>query len=247
MLDRVAERAACALRRLSSPDVMGDPPLAARFGSSFAIGADRISVPALQESGSMAGADPDRACGRADLLAINAQAEERLWRQWRVRVLAGDDTRRRAARDRSSGAALARRAGRTRMPSSRRRGSRGRGRWRAFATGSRRRSPTRASRGPAGAPLGLCMLKDDELYQLYVAARRAATGVAAALLADGEARLAARGVATAWLACAVGNRSRRAVLREVRLAPCAHHGQRARDAGWRVRDRDLAVREVVKP
>ena len=31
------------------------------------------------------------------------------------------------------------------------------------------------------------------------------TGVAAALMDDGEARLAARGVTTAWLACAIGN------------------------------------------
>ena len=59
--------------------------------------------------------------------------------------------------------------------------------------------------GPAGAATGLCMLKDDELYQLYVARAARGTGVAAALLADGEARLAERGVATAWLACAVGN------------------------------------------
>ena len=59
--------------------------------------------------------------------------------------------------------------------------------------------------GPPGAPLGLCMLKDDELYQLYVGRAARGSGVAAALIADGEARLAARGVATAWLACAVGN------------------------------------------
>ena len=59
--------------------------------------------------------------------------------------------------------------------------------------------------GPAGAPLGLCMLKDDELNQLYVAREARGSGVAAALLADGEARLAERGVTTAWLACAVGN------------------------------------------
>jgi ribosomal protein S18 acetylase RimI-like enzyme len=59
--------------------------------------------------------------------------------------------------------------------------------------------------GPAGAPLGLCMLKDDELYQLYVARAARGSGVAAALIADGEGRLSARGVTTAWLACAVGN------------------------------------------
>ncbi len=59
--------------------------------------------------------------------------------------------------------------------------------------------------GPVGAPLGLCMLKDDELYQLFVAREARGTGVAAALIADGEARLAARGFATVWLACAIGN------------------------------------------
>lgn len=59
--------------------------------------------------------------------------------------------------------------------------------------------------GPPGAPLGLCMIKDDELYQLYVARHARGTGAAAALIADGEARLAARGFATVWLACAIGN------------------------------------------
>lgn len=59
--------------------------------------------------------------------------------------------------------------------------------------------------GPPGAPLGFCMLKDDELYQLYVAAEARGSGAAALLIADAEARLAARGVATAWLACAIGN------------------------------------------
>jgi ribosomal protein S18 acetylase RimI-like enzyme len=59
--------------------------------------------------------------------------------------------------------------------------------------------------GPAGAPIGFCIIKDDELYQLFVSAQARGSGVAAALLADGEARLAARGVATAWLACAIGN------------------------------------------
>jgi ribosomal protein S18 acetylase RimI-like enzyme len=49
------------------------------------------------------------------------------------------------------------------------------------------------------------MLRDDELYQLYVAREARGSGVATALLADGEVRLAARGIATAWLACALGN------------------------------------------
>lgn len=59
--------------------------------------------------------------------------------------------------------------------------------------------------GAAGAPLGFCIVKDDELYQLFVAAEARGTGVAIALIDDGEARLAARGVGTAWLACAIGN------------------------------------------
>jgi GNAT superfamily N-acetyltransferase len=59
--------------------------------------------------------------------------------------------------------------------------------------------------GPVGAPLGLCALKGDELYQLFVSPEAHGSGVAAALIADAEARLAARGVALAWLACAVGN------------------------------------------
>lgn len=59
--------------------------------------------------------------------------------------------------------------------------------------------------GPLGAPLGLCALKGDELYQLFVASEAHGSGVAAALIADAEARLARRGVETAWLACAIGN------------------------------------------
>jgi GNAT superfamily N-acetyltransferase len=59
--------------------------------------------------------------------------------------------------------------------------------------------------GPAGAPPGLCMIKDDELYQLFVAREARGTGVAAALLADGESRIADRDVTTAWLACVIGN------------------------------------------
>ena len=59
--------------------------------------------------------------------------------------------------------------------------------------------------GPIGAPLGFAMLKDDELYQLYVSAQARGTGVASILMADAEARLAATGVKTAWLGCAIGN------------------------------------------
>jgi GNAT superfamily N-acetyltransferase len=59
--------------------------------------------------------------------------------------------------------------------------------------------------GPSGDPLGFCIVRDNELYQLFVAARARGTGVAAALMADAEALFRAGGVATAWLACAIGN------------------------------------------
>jgi ribosomal protein S18 acetylase RimI-like enzyme len=59
--------------------------------------------------------------------------------------------------------------------------------------------------GPFPRPVGLCILKGDELYQLYVSAEARGTGVAAALMIDAEARLAEAGVEVAWLACAVGN------------------------------------------
>lgn len=65
--------------------------------------------------------------------------------------------------------------------------------------------PTVRVVGTPGDPLGFCMVKEDELYQLYVSARARGSGVAAELIADAEARLRAAGVDTAWLACAIGN------------------------------------------
>lgn len=59
----------------------------------------------------------------------------------------------------------------------------------------------------AGEAVGFCMIKGDELYQLFVSARARGTGVAAGLVADAEARLAEAGIANAWLACAIGNES----------------------------------------
>ena len=59
--------------------------------------------------------------------------------------------------------------------------------------------------GPIGAPLGFQIVKDDELYQLYVSAEARGLGVAAALIADAERLVAERGFETAWLACAIGN------------------------------------------
>jgi len=60
--------------------------------------------------------------------------------------------------------------------------------------------------GAPRAPVGFCIVKDDELYQLYVSQSARGTGVAAALLADAEQRLSRNGVTKAWLACAIGNR-----------------------------------------
>jgi GNAT superfamily N-acetyltransferase len=59
--------------------------------------------------------------------------------------------------------------------------------------------------GPFPTPVGFCIVKGDELYQLYVSAPARGSGVAAALVADAEARLAEGGVEIAWLACAIGN------------------------------------------
>jgi ribosomal protein S18 acetylase RimI-like enzyme len=59
--------------------------------------------------------------------------------------------------------------------------------------------------GRRGAPDGFCIIKNDELYQIYVSAQARGSGVARALMADAEARLAQAGVQIAWLACAIGN------------------------------------------
>lgn len=59
--------------------------------------------------------------------------------------------------------------------------------------------------GEVGNPLGLCIVKEDELYQLYVSAEARGTGVAAVLITDAEARIIVNGFRKAWLACAIGN------------------------------------------
>lgn len=56
-----------------------------------------------------------------------------------------------------------------------------------------------------GGPAGFCIVKADEVYQLFVSAPARGTGIAAALMTDAEARLSATGIETAWLACAIGN------------------------------------------
>src|ERR1700730_505305 len=59
--------------------------------------------------------------------------------------------------------------------------------------------------GPAGSPVGLCIVRGAELYQLFVSAESRGSGIAAVLIADAEARLSESGVEVAWLACAIGN------------------------------------------
>ena len=59
--------------------------------------------------------------------------------------------------------------------------------------------------GPKGAPDGFFMLKDDELYQFYVARAARGSGVADALMETAEAEFVRRGVVTPWLACGIGN------------------------------------------
>lgn len=59
--------------------------------------------------------------------------------------------------------------------------------------------------GPRGRPFGLCTLRGNELYQMYVARDARGTGAASLLIRDAERRLSESGVTTAWLGCAIGN------------------------------------------
>lgn len=59
--------------------------------------------------------------------------------------------------------------------------------------------------GPVQEPVGFCIIKDDELYQLFVAQQARGGGVAARLIADAETIMAERGVGVSWLTCAIGN------------------------------------------
>jgi GNAT superfamily N-acetyltransferase len=77
----------------------------------------------------------------------------------------------------------------------------------------RRRVPSRLASTivatTASGPVGFVTVLNDEVEQLYVSREARGTGVAAALMADAEARIAERH-AVAWLAVAVGNaRARR--------------------------------------
>ena len=59
--------------------------------------------------------------------------------------------------------------------------------------------------GRRGVPDGFYIIKNDELYQIYVSAHARGSAVARALMADAEVQFAKAGVETAWLACAIGN------------------------------------------
>jgi ribosomal protein S18 acetylase RimI-like enzyme len=53
--------------------------------------------------------------------------------------------------------------------------------------------------------LGFCMVKENELYQMYVSRIARGSGAAQALIEDAESRIIAAGHSMAWLACAMGN------------------------------------------
>jgi len=66
-----------------------------------------------------------------------------------------------------------------------------------------------------GAVAGFVMVAGDEVEQVYVDAPHRGSGVASALLAEGERRVKAAGHSGAWLAVATGNaRARRFYERE---------------------------------
>jgi GNAT superfamily N-acetyltransferase len=53
--------------------------------------------------------------------------------------------------------------------------------------------------------VGLCITKEDELYQLYVAPAARGTGTAQLLMPDAEQKLRSNGTRCAYLVCAIGN------------------------------------------
>ncbi|WP_394177427.1 GNAT family N-acetyltransferase [Yoonia maritima] len=53
--------------------------------------------------------------------------------------------------------------------------------------------------------LGLCITRENELYQIYVSPKARGRGVAPALMMDAESSLLETGYLSAWLACAMGN------------------------------------------
>ncbi len=53
--------------------------------------------------------------------------------------------------------------------------------------------------GPGSAPLGMCVIREDEMQQLFVSPAARGSGLAARLLCDAEVRLTEGGVTEAWL------------------------------------------------
>ena len=84
--------------------------------------------------------------------------------------------------------------------------------------------------GPVGSPTGFCTVKPGELYQMYVSKAARGTGAAAALMQDGEARIAATGERRAFLLCVVEN-LRAARFYEKQGWTLAHIGDETVDTG----------------
>lgn len=59
--------------------------------------------------------------------------------------------------------------------------------------------------GPVGSPLGLYIIKGDELNQLHVSTEARGTGLAKVLIDDAESRIVKGEYRKAWLACGIGN------------------------------------------
>lgn len=65
--------------------------------------------------------------------------------------------------------------------------------------------PNLRTAGPDGAPRGLCVIRGAEMHQLFLTPEAKGTGLATALLADAEVRLAEAGVQEAWLDVLIEN------------------------------------------
>jgi GNAT superfamily N-acetyltransferase len=91
--------------------------------------------------------------------------------------------------------------------------------------------------GRPGSPAGFHIVREAELYQLYVSRESRGAGVAATLIADAEARLSENGVQTAWLACALRT------MRSGRAGISTAFGER-RTRGSGSRQSDCVNREI---
>lgn len=85
--------------------------------------------------------------------------------------------------------------------------------------------------GPFGAPLGLCLVKKDELSQIFISAKAQGTGLADKLLNEGERQITAAGFKRGWLDCVKEN------TRALRFYE---------RSGWRVSGTNMAQLETSK-